>query len=134
MDITIPHGYYNIIPQNMWRIDVKNIAFWQYSSVWISRGSSKQKPDIIANLYTYLFPILLKNQQAPITNSCRNKLWPKPILIFSKTEFKILKKKPGDEAFRVSFKFLRRGWYQRLTDFNRFLNIETQSCYFCLVF
>ena len=35
------------------------------------------------------------------------------ILIFfqfyCKTEFKILRKKPGDEAFRVPFKFLRRG-------------------------
>ena len=61
------------------------------------------------NLYTYLFPILLQNKQKPITNSCRNILWSKAILILSKTEFKILRKKPGDEAFRVSFKFLRRG-------------------------
>ena len=55
------------------------------------------------------FPILPQNRQKPITNSCRNNLWSKPILILSKTEFKILRKKPGDEAFRVSFKFLRRG-------------------------
>ena len=45
----------------------------------------------------------------PITNSCRNNLASKPILILLKTEFKILRKKPGDEAFRVSFKFPRRG-------------------------
>ena len=45
----------------------------------------------------------------PITNSCRSNLWSKSILILSKTEFKILRKKPGDEVFRVSFKFPRRG-------------------------
>ena len=55
------------------------------------------------------FPILLQNKQKPITNSCRNNLWSKSILILSKTEFKILRKKPGDEVFRVSFKFPRRG-------------------------
>ena len=81
----------------------------------------------------YLFLILLQNKQKPITNSCRNNLWSKPILILSKTEFKILRKKPGDEAFRVSFKFPRRGWDQRLADFNRFSNTETRSCYSCLV-
>ena len=32
---------------------------------------------------------------------------------------------PSDEAFRVSFKFPRCEWDQRLADFNRFLNIET---------
>ena len=36
-------------------------------------------------------------------------LWSKLILILSKTEFKNLRKKPGDEAFRVSFKFPWRG-------------------------
>ena len=71
--------------------------------------SSKQKPEITGNLYTYLFPILLQNKQKPITKSCRNNLWSKPILILSKTEFKVLRKKPGDEAFRVAFKFLRHG-------------------------
>ena len=59
------------------------------------------------------FDKALKNipavSEKPITNSCRNNLWSKPILILSKTEFKILRKKPGDEAFRVSFKFPRRG-------------------------
>ena len=50
----------------------------------------------------------LQNKQRPITNSCRNNLWSKPILILSKTEFKILRKKPGDEAFRLSFKFPTR--------------------------
>ena len=54
-------------------------------------------------------------------------------LILSKTEFKILRKKPGDEVFRVSFKIPRRGWGQRLADFNRYSNIETRSCYSCLV-
>ena len=67
------------------------------------------KPEITGNLYTYLFPILLKNKQKPITNSRRNNLWSKPILILSKTEFMILRKKPGNEAFRISFKTPRRG-------------------------
>ena len=31
-----------------------------------------------------------------------------------------MRKKPGDEAFRASFKFLSGGWDQRLADFNRF--------------
>ena len=44
-----------------------------------------------------------------------------------------MRKKPGDEAFRVSFKFPRRGWDQRLVDFNRFPNIKARSCYSCLV-
>ena len=35
-------------------------------------------------------------------------------------EFKTWKKKPGDEALRVLFKFPRRVWDQRLADFNRF--------------
>ena len=55
------------------------------------------------------FTILLQNKQKPITNSCRNKLQSKPILILSKEEFKILRKKPSDEAFWVSLKFRRRG-------------------------
>ena len=44
-----------------------------------------------------------------------------------------MRKKPGDKAFRVSFKFPRPGWDQRLADFNRFSNKETRSCYSCLV-
>ena len=51
------------------------------------------------NVYTYLFRILMQNKQKPITNSCRKNLWSKLILTLSKTEFKILRKKPGDEAF-----------------------------------
>ena len=102
-------------------------------SAWKSRWSSKQQSEITGNLYTYLFPILLQNKQKSITNSCRNNLQSKPILILSKTEFRILRKRPGDEAFRVSFKFPRRGWDQRLADFNRFSNTETRSCYSCLV-
>ena len=34
----------------------------------------------------HLFPILLQNKQKPITNSCTNNLWSKPILILSKPE------------------------------------------------
>ena len=100
-------------------------------SVWKSQWLSKQEADITGNLYTYLFPILLQNRQKPITNSCRNNLWSKPMLILSKTEFEILRS--GEEAFRVSFKFPRRGWDQRLANFNRFSNIETRNCYSCLV-
>ena len=48
-------------------------------------------------------------------------------------EFKILSKKPGDEALRISFKFPRRKGNQRLANFNRFSSIETRSCYCCLV-
>ena len=102
-------------------------------SVWKLCWSSKQKPGITGNLYTYVFPILLQNKQKPITNNCRNNLWSKPALILSKPEFKILRKKPGDEAFRVSFIFPGREWDQRLADFNRFLNIGTRSYYSCLV-
>ena len=68
-----------------------------------------------------------------MANSCRNNLWSKPILILSKAEFKTLRKKPGDEAFRLSFKLSRRGEDQRIADFNRFSNIETLICYSCLV-
>ena len=94
----------------------------------------KNIPGIAGNLYTYLFPILLQNKQKPITKSCRNNLRSKPILILSKTEFEIFRKKPGDEAFRVSYKFPRRGWDQRYSvDFNRFSNTETRNCYSCLV-
>ena len=38
-----------------------------------------------------------------------------------------------DEAFRVSFKFPKCGWDQRIADFNRFARVETRSCYSCLV-
>ena len=44
-----------------------------------------------------------------------------------------MRKKPGDEAFRVSFKLPRRKWDQRLADFNIFSSIETRSCYSSLV-
>ena len=90
-------------------------------SVWKSRWSFKQYSDITGNLYTYIFPILLQNKQKPITNSCKNNLWSKLTVILSKTQFKILTKKPGDEAFQVSFKFPRRGWDQRLADFMELL-------------
>ena len=72
------------------------------------------------NLYTYLFSIRLQNKQKHITNSCRNNFWSKPILMLSKREFKVLMKKSGREAFRVSFKFPRRGRDQRLADLNGF--------------
>ena len=94
----------------------------------------KNIPGIAGNLYTYLFLILLQNKQKPITKSCRKNLRSKPILILSKTEFKSFRKKPGDKAFRVSYKFPRRGWDQRYSiDFNRFSNTETRNCYSWLV-
>ena len=80
------------------------------------------------------FQILLQNKQKLTRKRLsKNDLWSKPILIISNNEFKILRRKPGDEAFRVSFKFPWRGWDQSLADFNRFSNIETRSCYSCLV-
>ena len=42
-------------------------------------------------------------------------------------------RRPGNESFRVLFKFSRSGWDQRLADFNRFSRVETRSCYSCLV-
>ena len=42
------------------------------------------------------------------------------LIIFRNITSNILGKKPGDEAFRALFKFPRRGWHQRLADFNRF--------------
>ena len=48
-------------------------------------------------------------------------------------EIKILRKKPGDKAFRVLFKFPRRRWDQRPADFNRFSSVKTRGCYSCLV-
>ena len=78
-------------------------------------------------------PILLLNKQKLISNSCRSNVRSTTILILWNIKLKILKKKPGDEEFRVSFKFLRCGWDQRLADFNTFANIETRSCYSCLV-
>ena len=48
-------------------------------------------------------------------------------------KFKISRKKPGDKAFWDSFKFPRRGRDQRLANFNGLSNIETRSCYTCLV-
>ena len=59
--------------------------------------------------------------------------WSTEILRFWNIENEILRKKPGDEAFRVSFKFPRRGWDQRLANFNRFSSVGTWSCYSCLV-
>ena len=109
------------------------ICWWLPGGVWKSPWSSKQEAKITGNLYTCLFSILLQNKQKPITNSCRNNLASKPILILLKTEFKILRKKPDDEGLQVSFKSPRRGWDQRLPDFSRFSNIETRSCYSCLV-
>ena len=49
------------------------------------------------------FQFYCKKKQKPITSSCRNNLWSKPILILSKTEFKNFRKKPGDETFPVPF-------------------------------
>ena len=72
------------------------------------RGFAKDCLEVYKNC-TYLFPILLQIKQKPITNSCRNNLWSKPILILSKKVFKILRKKPGDKAFRFSFKLPKHG-------------------------
>ena len=79
------------------------------------------------------FPILQQNKLKPHRSSCRSNLWSPPILILWNIEVKILKKKPGDKVIRVSFKFPRRGWDQRLVHFNRFISVETRSCYSCLV-
>ena len=73
------------------------------------------------------------NKQKLIINSCRNNLWFKPILILLKTRFKILRKEPGDEAFRILFKFQGADEISVLADFNRFSNIETRSRYSYLV-
>ena len=77
--------------------------------------------------------ILLQNKQTPIRNTCRSNLWSTLILILWNTEFKILRKKPGDKPFQVLFEFLRCRWDQRLANFNRFSSIETQNCYSCSV-
>ena len=77
--------------------------------------------------------ISLQNKQKPIRNTCRSNLWSTLILILWNTEFKILRKKPGDKPFQVSFEFPRCRWDQRLADFNRFSSIETQNCYSCSV-
>ena len=47
------------------------------------------------------FPILLQNKQKPIRNSCRSNLWATPTLIISNIEFKVLRKKPGDEENKI---------------------------------
>ena len=75
-------------------------------------------------LILIFFAILLQNTQKPIRNSSRSNLWPTPILILLNIELKILRKRPGDEAFRVSFKFPRCGWDQRIADFNRFSSLK----------
>ena len=85
------------------------------------------------NLYTCLLLILPRNNQKPIRNTCRNNLWSTPILMLWNVEFKILRKNPGDEPFRVLFKFPTRGWYQGLAEFNRFLSVQTRSSYSYLV-
>ena len=59
-------------------------------------------------LVLIFFQFYYKRNEKTITNSCRNNLWSKPISILSKTEFKIFRKKPGDEAFQLSFKFPER--------------------------
>ena len=66
-------------------------------------------------------------------NRCRSNLWSTPMLMLWNFENKILRKKSGDEAFRVSLKFPRCGWDQRLANLNRFSSVETRSCYSCLV-
>ena len=38
-----------------------------------------------------------------------------------------MRKRLGDEAFRVSFKFPRRRWDQRLVDFNRLSRVERKK-------
>ena len=112
--------------------DVKtsNRAFRRWVTNWQLWSSFLlQWLEITGNLFTYLSPILLQNEQKPITNrNYRNNFRSELILILSKIEFKTLKKKPGDETFRVSFKFPRRGGDQRLADFNKHSNTETRSC------
>ena len=66
-------------------------------------------------------------------NSCSSSLCPKQISILLNIEFKILRKRSGDKASRISFKVPRRGWDQRLADFNRFSSVEARSCFSCLV-
>lgn len=60
------------------------------------------------------FSTLLQNKQKPIRKSFRSKL-----------SFTLV--------FPVSFKFQRLGWNQRLIDSNGTLDIETGSCFSCLV-
>ena len=74
-----------------------------------------------------------KIKKKTIRTSSRSNWWSTPILIFRNIERKVLKKKPADEAFQVSFKLPRRGWDQWLAEFNRFSNIERRSCYSCLM-
>ena len=85
------------------------------------------------NLRSQEISILIFFQFYCKINRNQNNSWSKPILKLSNTEFKILRKKPGDKAFRVSFKFSTHGLDQRLADFNRFSDTETRSCYSCLV-
>ena len=54
------------------------------------------------------FPILLQKNQKLERNSCRRKLLSTPRLILLNIDFKILRRRPDDEAPRVSFKLLRR--------------------------
>ena len=48
-------------------------------------------------------------QTETIRKSWRSNLWSTPVLTLLNIEFKILRKTPGDEVLRVSFKFPRRG-------------------------
>ena len=80
-----------------------------------------------------LFSSFTAIKEKPIRNSCRSNLRPTLILILLNIEFKSLRKRLGDKTFRISFKFLRRGWDQRLADFNRFLSVERCNCYSFLV-
>ena len=48
------------------------------------------------------------------------------LIIVQNIESGIWKKRPGGDAFRVLFKFLRREWDQRLAGFSEFLHIETR--------
>ena len=98
-------------------------------SVWKSHWSSKKQPEIKWNFYTSLFLTLLQNKQKQIWNSYRSNLWAIPWLILRNIEFKTLKKKTCDEAFRASFELPWCGCDQRVADFNKFLNIKTRSCY-----
>ena len=129
----------------IWQKDlIKLLKIYQlYTRIcWGLPGSASYKicADDLSNnlrsneiLYICLFTNLLQNKQKPIINSCRGKLWSTPILILWNIEFKILRKKPGDKAFLVSFNFPMSGWDQRIADFNTFSNIETRSCYSSLV-
>ena len=97
----------------------ENCAYNLSNKLRLNKSSSLILPylNLLWNLCTYLFSILLQNKKTPIKNSCRSNLWSTPILTLWNTELRILRKTVGDEVFRVLFKFPRRGWDQRLADF-----------------